>query len=276
MREMQTFTLLAAFSWLVASPAAIPEPDARGPDPVVYWDRVPAERPEGFVVVIDPGHDPQEPGALSYSGIREVRFNDRLAARVAGHLAHLPGVHPVVSRRSHQPLPLEARVARIASLEPDLVVSLHHDSVKPQFITYRPAHGTDDGEPLELPSCGRFSGYSLFAQALGPHRKVSQRFARQVADGFRRLGLRRTTYHAMHIPGENRRWIDAARGIHAGDYLYLLRKLDHPVVLVESGFLVNRDEERRLRDPEEVEAQAKTLAAAIAAVAHDSYASIGF
>jgi len=280
--RMETFTLLAAFSWLVASPAAIPEPGAPGPDPVVYWDQVPAERPRGLVVVIDPGHDPEEPGALSYSGIWEVRINDRLAHRVAGALAGTPGIHPVVSRRSYERLPLAARVARIAALEPDLVVSLHHDSVKAQFITYRAAdrEGTHEGlessKPLELPSCGRFSGYSLFAQAIGPHRQRSQLFARRVADGLRRLGIPRTTYHAMRIPGENRRWIDAPRGIHAGDYLYLLRKLDHPVVLVESGFLVNRADERRLRDPEHVEALAQTLATAIASIAHDNDASTGF
>lgn len=271
MPGMLLFTL-SAVGWAFASPAVVPVSDVPGPEPVVFWDRAPEPRPPGdVVVVIDPGHDPEDTGALSHAGIREVRYNDRLARRVGTLLAARPGVLAVLSRRSYEPLPLEERVARIAAVEPDLVVSLHHDSVKPQFITYRPSPA--GGEPAELPTCERFRGFSLFAQAKGPHRARSQRLARRIADRYRRLGLARTTYHAMRIPGENRRWIDAERGIHAGDYLFLLRKLDAPVVLVESGFLVHPDEEQRLRDPDHVEALAHALADAIAESALETRAA---
>jgi hypothetical protein len=72
-----------------------------------------------------------------------------------------------------------------------------------------------------------------------------------------------STYHAMKIPGESRRWIDSGRGVFAGDFLYLARNLRAPFLLLEAGVIVHRGEEARLSDPGEVKKLAGHIAAAI-------------
>jgi len=213
------------------------------------------------VVVLDPGHDPNEPGALGTTGVTEVVFNDRLAAQVAAELRGDAGLSVHVSRQPAETMSLGERVRVIAALRPDLVVSLHHDSVKPQFLSWRDVAG------VSLPTCTEHHGFSIFAQGRGPHRDVSLRLARAVSRRYAALGLTHTTYHATPIRGENRRWLDEPHGIHAGDYLFLLRKLDAPGVLVESGFVVNPTDEAALRDPDHVAHLAQALAAAIREVA---------
>jgi len=209
-------------------------------------------------VVLDPGHDRFESGALSARGVREVFFNDILVDLVCDHLRSTKNILVLPSRLPDEELPLRERVRHIAALRPDWVVSLHHDSVKMQFIEKWIYQGR------ELPYCDEFAGFSIFAQARGAHRLRSQRLARLIALGYSALGIPFTTYHAKKISGEGRKWIDAKRGIHAGDYLFLLRKLNVPVVLVESGFVINRDEEERLFDPLYVDQLAAALAQAIA------------
>jgi N-acetylmuramoyl-L-alanine amidase len=219
-----------------------------------------ADGPRPWVVVLDPGHDPVESGALGTTGVAEVIYNDRLAARVEERLEGASNIQVERSRLCVESLTLPQRAAAIAAFNPDLVVSLHHDSVKPWLITWREA----DGELL--PTCVEHHGFSLFAQGRGPHRGLSQRLAAAIADRYGALGLVHTTYHALPFPGENRRWLDEARGVHAGDWLYLLRTVDAPVVLVESGFVVNPADEAALRNPAHVEDLAAAIADAIEAV----------
>lgn len=73
-----------------------------------------------------------------------------------------------------------------------------------------------------------------------------------------------STYHAMKIPGESRKWLDSKRGIFAGDFLYLSRNLRVPFLLLEAGVIVHRKEEERLSDPSEVQRLAGLVAGAVA------------
>ena len=54
-------------------------------------------------------------------------------------------------------------------------------------------------------------------------------------------------YHETDLPGEGRALLDEKRGIYAGDFLYLLRTVQRPMVLVEAGFLASSAEEAGLK-----------------------------
>jgi hypothetical protein len=75
-----------------------------------------------------------------------------------------------------------------------------------------------------------------------------------------------STYHAMKIPGESRKWLDSKRGIFSGDFLYLSRNLRVPFVLLEAGVIVHRQEEKRLSDPPEIQRVAGLVAGGVAAL----------
>lgn len=213
----------------------------------------PAASPEPLRVLIDPGHHPEQPGAMGASGEMEVTYNDRLARALLERLRGITLVEAHLSRQPHENLGLAARLERSSRLGAHLLLSLHHDSVKPKYIEYR-----DD-----RPRCTLFSGYSIFAQGQGPHHRASLTLAQLIGDRYQGAGRRPTRYHALPIPGEDRIWLDRHRGIHAGDHLYLLREARQPVLLVESGFLVHPAEERDLASVATVSALAEALALAL-------------
>jgi len=225
-------------------------------------DQAPASLPpQPFLVIIDPGHDQKTRGATSARGIAEVELNDKLAAALLHAFADSPGISAQLSRGPEQRLSLRQRVRRINKASPDLVISLHHDSVQPRFLQ----NWEHDGKALRY--CDRFAGFSIFVPTRGAHRSASQKAATEVARQLHSLGRKPSDYHAKDIPGERVAWVDQQHGMYAGDFLFMIRKVEAPVLLLEAGYIVHRDEERWLVDPVNVEHQARSLAAAITSFA---------
>lgn len=218
-----------------------------------------------FHLVIDPGHDPEHPGAISARGIPEVQFNDRISAALSKALQSvLPAaeLQVTVSRRPDEKLAIKARGRRLNQLRPDLVISLHHDSVQPHLLK----SWTHDGKKLRY--CDDHAGYSLLVPTRGYYAGMAQLAAQDMAAELLAAKRAFTTYHALDIPGERVPWVNEKLGIYAGDYLYLLREVQAPIVLVELGFIINRDDEERLSSPEEVELLAGVLARAVQSYLH--------
>lgn|GEM_PF-240718 len=213
-----------------------------------------------FTVVLDPGHSPNKPGAISARGVPETKFNDRLAKEIARLLGSLDDVRVVLTRGPKEECGLRERLKRIHQADPDLVISVHHDSVQPHFLSGWEYQGK------KLRYSDRFSGFSLFVPEKGYYAEISLMAARLLADHLIAGRQSFSTYHAMKIPGESRKWLDSKRGIFSGDFLYLSRNLKVPFVLLEAGVIVNRQEEKRLSDPAEVQRLAGLVSGAVAAL----------
>ncbi len=207
-----------------------------------------------FCVVLDAGHSPARPGAISARGVAEVVFNDRLAGEVSKRLEAGGAVRVVLSRKPQENLGLKKRSRRILAARPDLVVSIHHDSAQERFFSEWEYEGK------KRRYSDKFSGFSLFVPTRGYYSEMSLMAAGSLADRLLEGHYEFSVHHAMKIPGESREWVDSGRGIYAADFLYLARNLRAPFVLLEAGVIVNRGEEARLSDKREID----RLAAAIA------------
>lgn len=208
------------------------------------------------LVAIDVGHSRQKPGATSARGATEWEFNIALAERLAGALAaaHVPYV---LLNPHGETVSLTERTQAAQRAGASLFISIHHDSVQPQYLSAwewqgKPARYSD-----------RFSGYGLFVSSKNPAFDESARVASRIAGRLQAAGLRPTLHHAEPIAGENRPLLDEARGIYRFDDLVVLKTASMPAVLVESGVIVNRDEELRAKSP----AYRANIAAAIAGAA---------
>lgn len=85
------------------------------------------EKPfSGLKIVVDPGHHP-DPGALGPRGTEERAITLPLARQLADEL-RARGAEVTLSRED-QPLELSQRQARFRSLKPDMVISIHLNSV---------------------------------------------------------------------------------------------------------------------------------------------------
>ncbi|MFI5363487.1 MAG: N-acetylmuramoyl-L-alanine amidase [Elusimicrobiota bacterium] len=196
-----------------------------------------------FLVLLDPGHTPQAPGATSSRGTTERTFNQNIARLLMEKLAAVDGLRAATTNGPDENVGLSERPKLANELKADLFISLHHDSVQPQFLK------SWDYDGASRKYCDEFSGYSIFVAAKNPSFGESSAFARIAANKLEQKGLAPSLYHAQDIPGEGRTLLDASLGIYDRSDLAVLRENKRPAILLECGFIVNRGEEERLRDP---------------------------
>jgi N-acetylmuramoyl-L-alanine amidase len=192
-------------------------------------------------VAVDVGHFIEEPGATSARGRPELDFNRELAAKVAAKARELGLGTRLIGEdgfMSH----LARRAAAAAGT--DFFLSVHHDSVQPQFLE------SWEFDEVERLYCDRYSGFSLFISRKNGAVKRSLACASAVGAAMREAGFKPSLYHADPIPGENKPFADRANGVHYYDNLIVLKTARTPAVLLEAGVIVNRDEEARLRSRE--------------------------
>jgi len=179
---------------------------------------------------VDVGHFAAEPGVISASGRAEFEYNLDLAREVAAALERRGLEAKLIGERGdYAVLHHRTRDAQGASL----FLSIHHDSVKESL----------------LPQAERFSGFSLFVSRANPRPEASLVCASAIGTELRAAGFTPSRYHADPLTGAPRPFADEANGVHYYDNLAVARTATMPSVLIEAGVIVNREEERRMRDP---------------------------
>ncbi len=196
-----------------------------------------------FVVAIDVGHTLSEPGALSARGVGEFHFNRNLALRLHQSLLERGFTRAFLINQSGASISLSDRTSLAATRWASVFLTIHHDSVQPRYLTSW-THDGVDGQYSD-----RYAGYSLFVSYKNPAKAQSLELARSLGVELRRNLFSPTLHHAEKIKGENRLVLDEHLGIYRFDELVVLKTAKMPAVLVESGVIVNRDEEILLRNP---------------------------
>lgn len=193
-----------------------------------------------FSVLVDVGHSPAAPGAISARGKTEYAFNVALAAAVQRELKSrgYAGTAGLGARAAAQRA--SRRSGSIRASGAKLMISIHHDSAQPRYFETWTYQGREQSYS------DRFRGWSLHVSQSGADPSGSLRFARLLADRLKARGWPFTRHHAEPIPGEGRALIDFSRGIYRRDDLAVLRSSPGPAALLEAGVIVNRDEELAL------------------------------
>lgn len=185
-------------------------------------------------IILDPGHGPSMSGAISCTGEKEYKYNDQLVKAVKSALDR-HNLDSEITRKPNQNMSLLERIRNTKDAQ--LFISLHHDSVQPQFVSQI------DGKPTST----RAQGYSLFVSRKNRFFKESLRTARLIAQNLYRMGLRPSKHHGEKIKGENREPLDERLGIYAFDDLVVLKNSQCPALLVEAGVIVNPEDEKLVR-----------------------------
>ena len=210
---------------------------------------------QSCAVAIDIGHGESAPGATSARGVAEFAFNRNLANLLLEEL-HQDGLAQTFLIDSTG-LSLQQRAESASLHKADLLISIHHDSVQPSYLstwTYQGAtHHYSD----------RFHGFSLFVSTKNAHPEESLNFARDIGSRLLKAGFTPTLHHAEKIKGENRKLVDRKRGIYDFDDLIVLKTAAMPAVLLECGVIVNRQEEELLTSSAYQDKLVKAVAAGI-------------
>jgi N-acetylmuramoyl-L-alanine amidase len=219
----------------------------------------PACAPGKFKIVLDVGHTATSPGATSARGATEYSFNLRLARRIEQELRDGGFVRTtVLITQGDRRVQLFRRSKRANAIAPDLLLSIHHDSVPQSYLE------TWTHEGVQRSYSDRFSGFSVFISRDMPKAKASFAFAKLLSTELVNRDLHFTLHYADTIRSESRVLLDRSLGVYAFDELVVLYKSKAPAVLFEAGLIVNRDDELLLASTE----RQSTIAAAVhAAVA---------
>ncbi|MBO4369221.1 MAG: N-acetylmuramoyl-L-alanine amidase, partial [Desulfovibrio sp.] len=180
--------------------------------------------------ILDPGHSPAHPGALSCSGRYEHLYNEDLATTVLRYLKER-GLSVTVTRSAKEDISLISRAQMAKGKK--LFLSLHHDSAQKKYLSIRNA----------FPCTDTIRGYSLFVSAKNAYFESSLLYARILGEILTTMGFRPSTHHGEPIAGENRPLLDARLGIYQFDDLVVLKKADSPAILLEAAVIVNPDDD---------------------------------
>lgn len=197
----------------------------------------------GVPVAVDVGHYLDKPGAISAHGITEFEYNHTLAAVIAARLTDAGTPVRLIGHRGEM-ADLRARAHEAEAAGAGFFLSVHHDSVKEQYLQPWIWQGR------ALRHAEGFAGFSLFVSRLNPRLDESLACASAIGAALRRAGLPVATHHGVSSEGVARPWADEANGVYFYDNLVVLKTATVPAVLLEAGVIINRDEERALATPE--------------------------
>ncbi|MGA2400255.1 MAG: N-acetylmuramoyl-L-alanine amidase [Syntrophobacteraceae bacterium] len=219
----------------------------------------PGRAAKKFTLALDIGHSPGEKGTLSARNRAEYDFNRKMALEVFRRLKKDPRVVVFIINPKGEKISLERRTEMINSAGPDLLISIHHDSVQPVYLS----EWTWKGAPALF--CDRYRGYSVFISDKNVMHDVSRSFAAMLGSQLRKSGFVPSAHHSEPIRGEGKKPVDERTGVYRFDELAVLSHARCPAVLIECGIIRNRSEETLLRSRAYRQRMAGAIASAVSA-----------
>ncbi|MBO6552518.1 MAG: N-acetylmuramoyl-L-alanine amidase [Roseitalea sp.] len=224
----------------------------------------PAPRSGAFTVVLDPGHGGIDSGAVGVGGTREKDVVLAFARTMRDELQAIGGVEVVMTREDDVFISLDERVRFARQHGAALFVSLHADSVRQSYVrgatVYTISDKASDSVAAEIARSENLSDSIagiVYEQESGPVADILVDLARQETLGF---SVQFARLAISHISRASRIINNPHR--YAG--FRVLKAPDVPSVLVELGYLSNREDEKLLNKPEWRAELAAELAAAVA------------
>lgn len=232
-------------------PVAIPQPPTTNP-------RLPNGRM--ITVAIDPGHGGEDPGAIGARGSKEKNITLAISKKLKALIDKEPNMRAVLTRDGDYFIPLNGRVNKARKMQADLFVSIHADA-----FTRPEARGS-----------------SVFALS---ERGATSAFARYLAQKENESDLIGGVSLNVQDPHLARTLLDLSQTATINDSLKLgkavlgnigkinklhkphveqagfavLKSPDIPSILVETAFISNPEEERKLNDPTYQDEMAKMI-----------------
>jgi N-acetylmuramoyl-L-alanine amidase len=199
------------------------------------------------VIVLDPGHGGVDPGAIGVSGIYE-KVITLAAARQLKTRLEKTGLYKVVLTRDRDiSLGLRERREIAHRAQADLFVSLHADSIKNTSVrglsVYTLSEKASDKEAEALAVQENNADIIIGIDLTYESREVRH----ILVDLAQRESMNLATKLATKLIAQLQRDVKLLRNTHRFAGFAVLKSPDIPSVLIEMGYLSNRDDERALK-----------------------------
>ena len=200
-------------------------------------------------IVIDPGHGGEDPGAIGRHGSREKDVTLTVARRLKALIDAEPNMRALLTRDGDFYLPLHARVEKARRVRADLFVSIHADAfVRPH------ARGSSVFALSERRATSEAAQWLAKRENEadligGVNLDVKDRY---LAQTLLDLSQTATIDHSLRLGSSVLRRLETVNTLHKPRVeqasFAVLKAPDVPSILVETAFISNPQEEKRLND----------------------------
>ena len=254
---------LLAFLKSYESQAPLAETTPAGPPAAGGANRL-AKKPPTVdrlvTVALDPGHGGEDPGAIGKGGTREKDVVLRIARRLKREIDKEPGMRAFLTRDGDYFVPLGRRVEKARQVRADLMVSIHADAwVSPK------ARGSS---VYALSQRGASSAAARWmaqkenaADGIGGVRLMGQdqQLAQTLLDMSTTAQIKDSLKLGQAVLGQMKRVNSLHKQQVEQAGFAVLKAPDIPSILVETAFISNPEEEKRLRDENYQQEMAQAL-----------------
>ena len=226
---------------------------------VVRASHAPGDGERDVIIAVDAGHGGVDPGAIGHGGTREKDVTLAIARALAARIDAEPGMRAVLTRNRDEFLELRDRIQRAHAAHADLFISVHADSIADRNISgasvyILSVHGASSAAARELAE-GQNAADLVGGVRLADGGSAAPVVLDLVQQEF--IGLSATAAERVVSALESVGEVRKAQVQRAG--FVVLKSPYSPSMLVETAYISNPAEERRLRNP----AQQARLAEAI-------------
>lgn len=225
----------------------------------------PGDGDRDVIIAVDAGHGGVDPGAIGRGGTREKDVTLAIARALAVRIDAEPGMRAVLTRDRDEFVPLEERIRRARAAHADMFISVHADSITDRSISgasvyVLSTHGASSEAARVLAegenAADLVGGIRLADEgALAP---VLLDAAQQETIGMSAAAAERVM-SGLESVGEIRK----AQVQQAG--FVVLKSPAIPSMLIETDYISNPAEERRLRSPGQQQRLAEAICGGVRA-----------
>ena len=203
------------------------------------------------VVAVDAGHGGEDPGASGPSGLREKDVVLAIAMLLRDRLNTVPNMRAMLTRDADFFVPLHERVKKARRVQADLFVSIHADAFLNPDARGASVFALSQGGASS--SAARWMANRENAADLVGGVNINAKdetVLRTLLD----MSTTAQIKDSLKLGGEVLGQIGKVGKLHKGSVeqasFAVLKAPDIPSILVESAFISNPEEERKLRDPD--------------------------
>ncbi|MCR9270204.1 MAG: N-acetylmuramoyl-L-alanine amidase family protein [Henriciella sp.] len=214
----------------------------------------PSSKPAGFgalinmaarqrrVIVIDPGHGGRDPGALAVIGGKESEIVLKTSLKLKDMIEQDPRYVVRLTRETDVYVEHEDRVTKARNWGADLFISVHADAAGAPTVKGASVYTLSTRGEARIEGTAKKFGWNL---------PIEDGTSEEVSDILQDLTVRETKSNsaifAEFLVPELGQAGPLLRNTHRRQNLFVLLAPDVPAVLIEIGFLTNKDDAKRLK-----------------------------
>lgn len=228
-------------------PASSPlSTEAAPPAPAPVY---PELRNRVLVIALDAGHGGEDPGALGRRGTREKDVTLSIARELKAQIDDTPGMRAVLIRDGDYFIPLKGRVEKARRAHADLFVSIHADAFIKPHARGSSVFALSEGGATSASARWLAKKENEADLIGGVNLAVKDPYlARTLLDLSQTATINDSMKLAKHVLNE----LGGINKLHRGRVeqagFAVLKSPDVPSILVETAFISNPTEEKRLKD----------------------------